>query len=364
MKIGLLTFHGAHNYGAVLQAYATQEKIKEIGFDIEVIDYNPAYLIKQKIFPTSSYNSISVNLKLIIEGIISLPWKLKRRANFQKFINQKLQLSNQKYLQNPFSENTDYDLYIMGSDQIWNCKLTKGFDSVYLGNFKTKPTAKKITYAASMSHYGLSISQKEEFSNLLSNFNAISVREKELEDLLAKEFKVTSTTVVDPTFLLTKDKWKSISIKPDIKKKYILVYAVGLQEETMKLAKKIAKQFDLEVVELTMGVDKKAVVNNYQKASPEEYVGLFEYAAFVITSSFHGTAFSIIFNKPFYSIEQGNDKDSRQKTLLDNLGLTDRFIKHNDLPDYKMIDYNLVNSKIEYLKTESINFLKNNLNKN
>jgi hypothetical protein len=361
MKIGLLTFHAAHNYGAVLQAYATQEQIIEMGFDIEVIDYNPDYLVKQKLFPIAGNNSLSINLKLLIEGIITLPWKLKRRANFLKFISQQLKLSKKNYQNQPFTTNEDYDVFVMGSDQIWNCKLTKGFDSVYLGNFKIKPTAKKITYAASMSHYGLTATQVNEFSQLITNFNDISVREQELHDYLEINYNKESTVVLDPTFILSAEKWSAMAIKPAITKKYVLVYSIDLRNEAMRMANKLAGEIGAAVIELAMNVDKNVLKNNYQTASPEEYVGLFENAAFVITSSFHGTAFSVIFNKPFFSIAHGSDKDSRQKTILTNLGVIERFISKDSNPSFEALDYTIPNQKLAAMRETSLQFLKNNL---
>ena len=361
MKIGLLTFHAAHNYGAVLQAYATQEQIKEMGYAIEVIDYNPDYLIKQKLFPLSSTNSLIVNVKLLIEGMITLPWKLKRRTSFQKFIAQQLQLSERKYHNQPFTENDGYDVFVMGSDQIWNCKLTKGFDSVYLGDFKIKPTAKKITYAASMSHYALTIAQVDEFSKLLTNFTAISVREQELHDYLEKSYNKESTVVLDPTFLLSAQKWSSIAVKPKKTKKYVLVYSIDLREDALRMAYKIAEEIGAEVIELSMSVDKNVLKNNYQTASPEEYVGLFEHSEFVVTSSFHGTAFSVIFNKPFFSIAHGSDKDSRQKTILNNLGVINRFITKDSNPSFETLDYTIPNQKLNAMRETSIQFLNKKL---
>lgn len=361
MKIGLLTFHAAHNYGAVLQAYATQEKVKELGYTIEVINYNPDYLIKQKLFPISSKQSFIINAKLVFEGIITLPWKIKRRQNFIDFNCNKLNLSKKNYQNIPFIENMDYDWYIMGSDQVWNCKLTKGFDSVYLGNFKTKPAAKKISYAASMSHYALTNEQKQEFSKLITNFNAISVREEELHDYLANNYNQESTVVLDPTLILDTEKWSSMAVKPKISKKYVLVYSIDLRNEAMRMANSIAKEIGAEVIELSMNVDKNVLKNGYQTASPEEYVGLFQNAEFVITSSFHGTAFSVIFNKPFFSIAHGGDKDSRQKTILNNLGVLDRFISKDATPCFKTLDYTVPNQKLKELREKSIQFLKDNL---
>lgn len=361
MKIGLLTFHSAHNYGAVLQAYATQEKVKELGHHIEVIQYNPDYLIKQKLFPVSRNNSPMVNLKLIVEGVLTFSSKILRRKKFENFINNKLQLSAKEYLNKPFQSNLDYDIFIMGSDQIWNCKLTKGFDKVYLGNFETKPSARKITYAASMSHYGLTAAQSSEFATLIENFNQISVREEDLQEFLSKNYNKNSTIVVDPTFLLTANKWSAMAEKPKTNKKYVLVYSVDLRNDALRIAQNIAKEIQAEVIELSMNVDKNGLKNKYQTASPEAYVGLFENAAFVVTSSFHGTAFSVIFNKPFYSIAHGSDKDSRQKTILNNLGVLDRFIAKDSNPSFKTLDYTIPNQKLNDLRESSIQFLEKSL---
>jgi hypothetical protein len=361
MKVGLLTFHSAHNYGAVLQAYATQEKVKELGHDIEVIQYNPKYLIKQRLFPISKKNSLSINIKIIIEGIFTFSYKLQRRNKFRHFISNKLKLSSKEYGSQPFQKNIDYDAFIMGSDQIWNCKLTKGFDPIYLGNFETKQGALKISYAASMSHYNLTSIEKQEFSELLKNFNAISVREQELQDLLKVQYSTLSTVVLDPTFLLDNYKWSLVASKPKINRKYVLLYSIDLRNDAYKIAKKIANEIDAVVIELTMSVTRKVFKNKFQTASPEEYVGLFENAAFVVTSSFHGTAFSVIFNKPFYSIAHGSDKDSRQKTLLKNLDLLDRFVAKNASPSFSVLDYTVPNQKLKQLQEISTAFLIQNL---
>ena len=131
----------------------------------------------------------------------------------------------------------------------------------------------------------------------------------------------------------------------------------------MQMAKSMAKKTGFKIIELTATVDKKAMLNNFQAASPEEYLGLFENAEIVITSSFHGLAFSVIFNKQFYSIGTGTDKDSRQKSVLNNLGLIDRFITAKGSLSDEIIDYNKVNRKLDELRKLSINFLENSLSK-
>jgi hypothetical protein len=249
----------------------------------------------------------------------------------------------------------------MGSDQIWNLQVTKVFDNAYWGNFGGNKDAKKITYAASMSYYSLTESQKSEMANLLKNFHSISVREVELKHYLSENFKIGSVLVLDPTFLLTKSDWKMISSKHHISKKYVLVYSVDLRSYVFRIAKIIANQLDARIIELTMDVDKDVILNRFQAASPEEYLGLFENAECIATSSFHGTAFSVIFNKPFYCIKHGSDKDTRQKTVLAKLDLLDRLITRDTNPVFSPIDYSEANEILEKLRKDSIAFLEYNL---
>mgnify|MGYP006191582277 CR=1 FL=1 len=197
--------------------------------------------------------------------------------------------------------------------------------------------------------------------NLTLKSVTILLQSKDLQEFLSKNYNKNSTIVVDPTFLLTANKWSAMAEKPKANKKYVLVYSVDLRNDALRIAQNIAKEIQAEVIELSMNVDKNGLKNKYQTASPEAYVGLFENAAFVVTSSFHGTAFSVIFNKPFYSIAHGSDKDSWQKTILNNLGVLDRFIAKDSNPSFKTLDYTIPNQKLNDLRESSIQFLEKSL---
>ena len=154
MKIGILTFHCAHNYGAVLQAYAIQEQLKLMGFDVEIINYRPIYLLRPYGYlPQFHFRTIKdgylrcliLNVKILLRWIGTLIPTYRRRKGFNKFIQSKLSLSFCRY-NSPFVEHNEYDFYIMGSDQVWNPKITKKFDDVYFGNFKVRVGVKKIIY--------------------------------------------------------------------------------------------------------------------------------------------------------------------------------------------------------------------------
>jgi len=361
MKAGILTFHSAHNYGAVLQAYASQEIIGKLGYDCEIIDYRPDYLIRQRVFPRPENRSFIVNMKIMAEGLLSIYWRFKRYRGFEKFMHKSLHLSAERFGPEKFRSDNNYDRFVMGSDQIWNIRLTKGFDDLYWGNFTTRDGAKKISYAASMSNYELDDIQKTRMTALLGNFSSIGVREEALRTFIHDLTDRQVTTVLDPVFLLDAAGWRKISKPPQRKRKYILMYCIDLRDDVNRIARKLAGEMDADVIELGMGVDRKAFSNPYQTADPAEFLGLFDQAEFVVTSSFHGTAFAVLFNKPFYSLAHGNDKDTRQRTVLNNLGIPDRFISRDASPEYSLISYGEVNNKLQQLREDSVNFLKTHL---
>lgn len=362
MKIGILTFHCAHNYGAVLQCYALQETVKQMGHDVEVIDYRPQYLLtpynifnKHRIL---SKNPILV-IKHCIREIFILAVRLKRYKAFNKFIVDRLKLSH-PIIKHDIPDS--YDTYIMGSDQIWNPQMTQGFDPIYFGYFEFQKGPKKyISYAASMETKLLDDKSTNFYLDALNNFDAISVRETRLAELLQPFTTKKIETVLDPTLLVDRSIWNRIALQPSIKRKYVLVYQVRYNKNTLCIAHYIANQIDAIVIEITAF---PSMFSKYklQSSSPEEFLGLVSNAACVITTSFHGTAFSIIFNRPFYCLQLEDEGDTRAQSLLKSIGLCDRMIKSNESPKFTEIDYNdEINKRIFQLREDSLNYLRNNI---
>ena len=375
MKIGIITFHCAHNYGAVLQAYALQEQLKELGHNVEIINYRPKSITEdyeKTIYFYRPYKNVLRKLlsytKMILFSMIRnlvQPHKIKLRKQcrqkFYNFINTKLNLSEISY-RKPFEEQLDYDCYIIGSDQVWNIDLTNGIDPIYWGNFKVGKGAKIMTYAASMSNYNLSNDKKRTIKLLLNNFSAIGVRELELKNYLDEEFNVLSDVVVDPTLLVDENVLNKIASEPKIGERYVLIYSLGLYEYEYRIAKAIADQ--LEIVIVTIWGDLK-IVNFGDRClpvSPEDFIGWFQKADFVVTASFHGTAFSILNRKPFYAVKRGGDKDSRLSTLLDSLGIGDRLVDKDCNVVVQQIAYQTVHSKLNIIRKQSLYYLIKNLN--
>lgn len=356
MKIGILTFHIARNYGAVLQCFALQSYLQELGHNVEVVNYCPKYLIDpytriNKFRPFNGSRRLYL-LRLLLWFRNCVKFYLKRRKyinNFKSFSSKYLTVS--KALANPKTE-LDYDYCIIGSDQVWNPIITHGLDKMYWGGVRSR--AKLITYAASSAFYNFTEDQKISINKYLMRFANISVREQDLHTYLKSSFDVDSSLVCDPTQLIDIQRWKDIAVKPKMDK-YILAYFS--EPKTLQLAKEIAKKRGGQVV---------AIYNIYSNscgsiASPEEFVGLFIYADFVVSSSLHGLLFSLIFKKEFCIIGSGDDSDSRFLSVLNRYGIEDRIIyKYSDINriSNEKIDYDRVHLAMDEFRQNSRDYLR------
>lgn len=358
MKIGILTFHCAHNYGAVLQCYATQEFLRSKGHDVEIINYRPQYLLqpyllfnKRRIINRSPIRM----LKNIIKEFLFFNTRYKRWKGFEKFIKNRLILSE---CVEKTSIPSKYDIYIVGSDQIWNNGITDG-DDIYFCKFPFEKGCKKyISYAASMEATVLDTNRS--YNHLLRDFDAISVREENIQNLLTPYTNLPIQHVLDPTLMVSPKIWDSLPSKSDNKDKYVVVYQVVGNPNTIRIAEYIAKQIGAKVKILVAWIGRNSSIK-FQDATPEEFVDTIRNAACVVTTSFHGTAFSVIFNRPFYTIKLSNSGNTRSASLLKSISLEDRLIGINDFPSYSDIDYNNVNNKLEILRKESQEFILSNL---
>ena len=357
MKIGILTFHCAHNYGAVLQAYALQEFLRSKGYEVRIIDYRPKALFAYyKLFDIR----YCLSLKTFLSKVLLYPVAKKRAANFERFIRNRLQL-DQICMD---SSDNNYDVFIFGSDQIWNPELLNGFDRVYWGQFEAAKGRTLITYAASMGKTILTSQEAEFLKGVMNTFHAISVRELSLKQLLTPFTDHPITVVTDPTLLLDQDHWDKMALKPQfIQKPYVLVYQVVKDSNALRIAHNIAQHIDGQVVELKSTLS-LLHQSPYQDASPEAFVGYFKYATCVVTTSFHGTVFSIIFRKSFYTLKLNAQIDARSVALLNQLALVNRMVDKNDNVTFSEIDYSYVIPKLEKMRSASATFLTVNLETN
>jgi len=357
MKIGILTYHNTTNYGAVFQCYALQKYILNKGIQCETINYNNSVLKNRY-----STNIFSNNIKQTIKKIRNYRFTKNLNRSFEEFIKENIKLSKSEYNEISINEaNKEYDKFIVGSDQIWNLKLS-GNDKNYYLDF-VKDNNKKNSYAASFGITSFEKCQEKIIIDLLKKFKNISVREKHGIELINKlGIKNKVNQHIDPVFLLDKEQWSKFICEIKTKKKYILVYEITYTNNMMDFARNLAKKNNYEIIFVSGTNRKMKCATNKSNLSPEEFLSYLKNAEYIITSSFHCMAFSVIFNKEFYydTPNAGNNTSSRLDSLAELLGLTQRKLNTNQGIYENMIDYKKVN-KIVNIEVKKANKYLNDL---
>ena len=311
IKVGIYTFIAANNYGAVLQAFALKQYLCDQGCDAYCMDYRPGYLADKYVpFSLCRLNQKGSFIRNLLKEILLYRGLKRKNELFENFRKKNLNLS--------LDNERNFDYYIVGSDQVWNYEITQG-DSVFLGDI---PNARNniITYAASMEK-GMAPEYCGDFRNRLKNFFAISVREESLKNKLKVDFDQQSTLVVDPTFLLSAKDWHRFGIPySGYDQNYVFMYGFGFTEKEMNAVRIFADKKGLSLIVATSGVKYKKHYKN--DISPEQFVYLIEHAAYVVTNSFHGTAYSVIFEKNYLQLpKKGQKRSIRVENLLKLLGV-------------------------------------------
>lgn len=372
IKIATITFHHAHNYGSVLQAYALQKTIKNIGNECGIdIDYKIIDLHtngQNEIYSVYKKNN---SIKNVLKNILTIPFskKLKERyLNFENFITNNLDLTKHySSSQQLYSDLPKADIYISGSDQIWNVRAAD-FEMAYYFDFLPE-NAYRVSYAVSMGPLMIDWSKYLDYkcSDCIKKYSEISVREENTKKMIYEISGCNSDIHIDPTLLLTEKDWLKVASNKNYNNgKYILFYGLEPTCEQLKIVKNISKTLNLPVV-ITKYFNKYDYFNSFVKlydCGPDDFLSLIHNASFVITSSFHGTAFSVLFKKPFLVFD--GMKDNRISHLLINTNLTSRNIHTNDT-DFKnesLFDIDFSKSKV-FLQSErkkSKEYLKGCLN--
>ncbi len=369
MKIKTITCHNVYNYGASLQAYALQHFLEEQGHDVEIIDFQP-YFHQDRynlFYIGKGYKYYNISAKYpFLKPFIAMISNRKmfqtygRKKFFDKFTNTFLHLTTHRY------ETTEElrkipptaDIYIAGSDQIWNTNCENGLEPAYYLDFGQQ-SIKRISYAASFAISEIQPEYKSFVSNQLQKFDKISVREQTGLDILTTLGISDGHRVLDPVFLLTSEEWTILTKNAHTHKlksnKFIVVYDFLGDEKIAKLSKTLKNNFNLPIVSVNDACSRNYADININDAGPLEFLWLIKNAHTVIASSFHATAFSIIFNKDFYIYPlKGQSSSSRMIDLLGMLGLSERFLSEKPL---NSIDYSNVNRLIENEIYNSKSFL-------
>ena len=321
------------NYGAVLQAYALQTYLRNRGAQSEIVDFTTAEHLKAyNVFQPLNipfFKRMAVYL-LVALRYFHLKRRIRRTIAFKKqyFNFTKRYSTVEEILNNPPQE----DIYISGSDQVFN--LSSPYYEVYYLNFN-KGTAKKVAYAASFGHADFTVELKEKITPYLLDFDLLSCRESTGAQFLSSITGKPVPTVVDPTMLLSEEQWRKVTIYPNMKD-YIFIYDLNGGEDLIEIAKRLKALIHKPIVCLTCGATNyyRDADRVFVDAGPAEFLGWIANAAYVVTDSFHGTSFSLIFSKPFLNyvaIERASD---RVTTILQSIGMEDRMIRCEEIDSY------------------------------
>ena len=361
MKIAIITMHAARNYGAVLQTYALQHYCEKIGYDAEVIDYKlPNQTTKGYLLNINSKFKKNVFLKTAYLAKTVLPKCITTKL-FSDFIKRKIRTTEPVKIEDGGIKYPKADVYCAGSDQIWNPRANGGFNSAY---FLKGARGKKFSYASSIGIDSLTPSEQSEIKEYLKDFNYISVRELSSIPML-NQIGYSPVCVLDPTLMLNKDEWNDFS--NDFEKEevngeaYLLVYYFGNAKAVMNYASQIAKKRGLKIRRISVGFEKYSndvIVERY--ITPERFVSLFSNASYVVTNSFHGTVFSINFEKQFLSYPT-TENNARFASVFQMFGLEDRNLRLYSADEAVMlsdIDYTSVSAMLENKRKDSFEYIK------
>ncbi|MFC6860085.1 polysaccharide pyruvyl transferase family protein [Zunongwangia atlantica] len=388
-KIGIVTISRTNNYGAELQAYALQRKLRDLGYDAELIDYlyykhknhKPTNLsqpvlkldTKSKLKNFLMYRVVSP----LIEGSSVFSAAIKnRKKNFYRFhANGNTSYSKDQYrsYEELYKARLEYDIYMVGSDQVWNPGTGTSLSPYFL-DFAPKDKL-KVTYASSFGVSQIPESLHAKYRDFFNNLDVIGVREKQGVALVEQLSGKRAQQVLDPTLLLSKDDWSRVINEDNSdsfpKGDYVLIYKLHESDELVKKAYELKQKFNCEIYNIC----KRAYANkkiegiyNIEDGGPSEFIALFQNAKFVLTTSFHGTAFSVNFNIPFFAVLRPNKaNNSRITDFLEMLNLSDRIIwegKDVSLGNLNTdINFTLANKNLGVQKQNSLKYLKETLYK-
>lgn len=348
MKIKTITCHDVYNVGASLQAYALETYLKSLGHEVEIIDYKPEYLAHHKLLGVGNSRYDKPILRELYQ-LAKLPGRVKqkygkRKKEFDRFTRKYLSVTTKRYKSNQElkSDPPEADVYFAGSDQIWNTIFSNGRDSAFYLDFAPR-FAVKASYAASFATEDVLDEWKPKVKRWLDNLDFISVRESSGVEIAKRLTNKEVIQVVDPVFLLEAKDWKIIEKEIRVSEPYVLMYDFDNNEELNLFAHNIAKQNGWKVYSFLKNdnCDK-----SFYEEGPEVFLWLIHHAEFVVSNSFHATAFSIIFQKQFVVFTRKESINTRMQDLVSQLGISECLIQEKGKSQLKMIDYKFVEKQL------------------
>lgn len=368
-KIRIVSFQNAHNFGAVCQAYGLQQTLLDMGYTNTLfINYNPIYL-KDRYNPITLWPRPDLHTSFLHKISRLLRWYSLvlathlRNSKFNWSIKHMLHQTGKELNRLEEVATEEADVLICGSDQIWNNSLTKTLDSVFFG-LASKNYGKVISYAPSTEVSSLTDEVVLQIAKHTTHFSSISVRESSVKERLQPFIPKPIEVCVDPTILCTRQAYERITSKRLVRKPYICVYAYYPDEELVKdVIQSIPDYHAFEIhYILFTATSMRLWINKsiHFALSVEDFLSYIRYASFVVTNSFHGLAFSLIFEKNFM-VTWIKNKSSRCEALLNELGLSNRLLFNASDAVWEDIDYAIVRKNMDELRDKSRKYLINSL---
>lgn len=366
MKIALLTFHNAINYGAALQVYASQKAIQDLGVECEIIDYVNEY--RKNAYNMFEHAKRSLKEKKVVlsaKYFMGSLFMSSRRKKFLDFYSENLVCTDKQFTNSNEAKELNglYDKFVVGSDQVWNYK-NNGADFSFLLNF-VEDDNRKISYSSSFGLANIPDNLKDKYIKNLNKIKYLSTRERYGVDLINDLTGRKAELVLDPVFLLDKNQWLSLCNKSNAREKYVFAYTNRLGQWEDFLQKTSYPMNNKRVYKISRHLTPKDFiskqVNVSYSISPVEFVETIANAELVVSASFHCIAISIILNIPFVAILTGDrGKDERVLNILKITGLEDRILTSNMTTEdvVSPIDFQLVDERISKHIASSKFFLK------
>lgn len=332
MKIKTITCHDVYNAGASLQAYALAEYLKALGNAVEIINYKPEYL---KHYKLTGVGNPAYDKPVLREAynLLKLPGRLKarkgkRKKEFDAFTEKYLPVTEKEYTSNDElkAASLSADVFFAGSDQIWNTFFPNGKDPAFYLDFAPEG-AVKASYAASFATEKILDGYEEKIRKWLSALDFISVRESSGLSILKNLEIENAVAVLDPVFLLDREKWESMADAEGFSEPYILVYDFDRSPAVEAFAKRYAEKNKVKIYSfLTVPYCDRS----FEQEGPLMLLSLVRNADFVISNSFHATAFSLIFERQFAVFKRKEGINTRMADLLSSVGLSDRMLENGE----------------------------------
>jgi len=358
MKIRTITCSSAENYGARLQAAALAEWLCGEGYDAQVIDYRPWYM---RFYPRKPLRRMG--LRELVHELYLWNYNTRRKIrheHFEDFSSRYGRRTTEIYKGVKALQTTppEADVLIAGSDQIWNTTMRNGSDPAFFLDFGDR-NCRRISYAASFGTATVAEDMTGQLRERLAAFNRISVRERSGADIIVRLGLSRPFIAVDPVFLPEKSYWEEMATDVHIDGSYILVYDFMQSSVVKNVTQRLATITGSKIVAVGARPIRYAD-HNCLTASPEEFLGLVRGARYVVSNSFHGSAFAMVFNRDFLVVEREDGLNERMLHLLNRYGLDSRLVDAAT-PDNTIaaaVDYNLLQPMLDRDIEESKNFLR------